>query len=201
MAALFLLRNPDDLDEVFKLDAALTDEDFDVELPADRTRVDVDLPRLRQMRKGTFGRAVADFFDANGLDPKSIPKLEAMDDREWVRAHLYETHDLWHVALGFGTDVPEELGLQAVYAAQLPGKLAPILIAGGLLRAALWRQREFSACLAAVSRGHAIGKACVPLVGVPWRDMWQLSTEEVRRRLGMPAGTPAPEPPLDPVAA
>lgn len=80
IAALFLLRNPDDLDEVFKLDAAL-DRDFDVPIPEKRTRVDIDLPALRKMKRGTFGRAVADFFDTNGLDPKAIPKLEAMTDR------------------------------------------------------------------------------------------------------------------------
>src|SRR5207302_8804824 len=42
MAALFLLRNPDDLDEVFKLDRALADEDFDVPLATERTRADID---------------------------------------------------------------------------------------------------------------------------------------------------------------
>jgi ubiquinone biosynthesis protein Coq4 len=183
LAALRLLKDPNDLDEVFKLDAALPKPKIDVALPADRTRVDIDLAQLRLMPEGTFGRAVADFFDANGLDPKSIPKLEAMSDREWITAHLYETHDLWHVALGFGTNVAEELGLQAVYAAQLPGRLAPILIAGGLLRAALWRTREFPECLAAVSRGHAVGKACAPLVGVAWNDMWTLSPNEVRARI------------------
>lgn len=125
-----------------------------------------------------------------------------MNDREWVRAHLYETHDLWHVALGFGTNVPEELGLQAVYAAQLPGQLAPILIAGGLLRAALWRQHEFKACLATVARGHALGKACRPLVGIEWQNLWHLTPLEVRRHLGIAElESPLPDPPFHPAAA
>ncbi len=159
---------------------------------ADRPRVNIDLPRLREMRRGTFGRAVAEFFDTHGLDPTAIPKLEVTDDGTYVHAHLYETHDLWHVALGFDTTVSEELGVQAVYAAQLPGKLAPILLAGGLLQAALWVQNDFSARLAAVARGHALGKRCEPLFGVRWNDLWELSVEDVRRRLRISEETEQP---------
>jgi ubiquinone biosynthesis protein COQ4 len=196
-AALLLLRNPNDLDEVFMLDRALPKSLLE-ELVArarshpegqraldERSRVDIDLARLRAMERGTFGRTVAEFFDAHGLDPRSIPKLDANDDASYVQAHLYETHDLWHVALGFGTNVSEELGLQAVYAAQIPGKLAPILIAGGLLQAALWVQDDFSARLAAVSRGYTLGKRCVPLFGVPWGSLWSSSLEEVRQQLAV----------------
>jgi glucose-6-phosphate-specific signal transduction histidine kinase len=43
MAALFLLKNPDDLDEVFKLDRALGKDALDFDVPAERTRVDIDL--------------------------------------------------------------------------------------------------------------------------------------------------------------
>jgi ubiquinone biosynthesis protein Coq4 len=34
----------------------------------------------------------------------------------------YETHDIWHVVTGFHTDVAGELGLQAFYLAQFPGR-------------------------------------------------------------------------------
>jgi ubiquinone biosynthesis protein COQ4 len=145
----------------------------------------VDLARLRTLPEGTFGRNVADFYDAHGLTPAAIPSLEAVDDASYVSAHLYETHDVWHVATGFGTTVAEELGLQAVYAAQMPGSLAPILIAGGLLQGALWVHDDFSARLAAVARGHALGKSARPLFGVLWDEMWGLPLEEVRRRIGV----------------
>jgi ubiquinone biosynthesis protein COQ4 len=196
-AALLLLKDPNDLDEVFMLDRAMPRAELDEILRTarlhptgrsalvDRPRVEIDLPCLREMQRGTFGRSVADFFDANRLDPTSIPKVDVTDDGTYAHAHLYETHDLWHVALGFGTTVSEELGLQAVYAAQLPGKLAPILIAGGLLQASLWVQGDFAARLAAVSRGYALGKQCLPLFGVRWNDLWGLRLEDVRERLGV----------------
>lgn len=214
-AALLLLKDPDDLEEVFMLDRALPREVLDELVrtarkhPTGRTalrdkpRLEIDLPTLRKLRAGTFGRAVADFFDAHGLDPKAIPKLDVSDDDDdatYVHAHLYETHDVWHVALGFGTNVSEELGLQAVYAAQLPGNLAPLLIAGGLVQSALWVQKDFSARLAAVARGHELGKRCEPLFGIRWADWWELPLEEVRRRLGLDI-EPLHTPPLHPAAA
>ena len=164
-----------------------------------RHRIAVDLERLRGLAPGTFGRKVADFYDANGLTPAAIPTIEALDDASYVTAHLYETHDVWHVATGFGTDVAEELGLQAVYAAQFPGWLAPILIAGGLVQAALWVHGDFTPRLAAVARGFAMGRGCRPLFGVPWDQMWELPIEEVRDRLGL--SMPAPSATRTPRAA
>ena len=157
VAALRLLRDPNRLDQVFVLDRATPPHVADLIVRAacahgdgrramkERHRVAVDLARLRSMATGTFGRHVADFYDDNGLTPAAIPTIDALDDTSYVTAHLYETHDVWHVATGFGTSVAEELGLQAVYAAQFPGRLASILIAGGLVQAALWVQGDFTA--------------------------------------------------------
>jgi len=197
LAGLRLMRDPNRLPDVFVLDRGLPRDVIDRIVDAARAHPDgraalerkprlaLDLERLRPLEPGSFGRAVADFYDANGLTPSAIPTLEALDDASFVQAHLYETHDIWHVATGFGSSVAEELGLQAVYAAQIPGRLAPLLIAGGLLQAALFVHDDFAARLAAVVRGYSLGKRSVPLFGVPWDDMWELSTDEVRRRLNL----------------
>jgi ubiquinone biosynthesis protein Coq4 len=194
-AALLLLRNPNRLEEVFALDRALprgTREQIllfarqSAEGRAaleTRPRVHIDLEVLRALPSGTFGRAVADFYDKNGLRPASIPTLAADDEPTYAQAHLYETHDLWHVALGFGTDVAEELGLQAVYAAQLPGRLAPILIAGGLLQAVFWVPTDFGARLSAIARGYSLGTKARPLFGIRWSDLWEVPLDEVRARI------------------
>jgi hypothetical protein len=89
---------------------------------ADRPRVAIELPYLRTLAPGTFGRATADFLDARRLDPADLPHRPASDELGWLRAHLFETHDLWHVVTGFDTDVAGEAGLQAFYLAQFrPG--------------------------------------------------------------------------------
>ena len=196
-AALRLLRDPNRLDEVFALNRAtplrvrrelvdaVSRSDRGRRALEERPRVAVDLERLRAMPEGSFGRAVADFYDRNGLTPAAIPSLQAVDSPSYVTAHLYETHDVWHVATGFGSDVADELGLQAVYAAQLPGRLAPILIAGGLVQAALWIHGDFAPRLASVARGYSMGRDCEPLFGVRWDEMWVLPLESVRERLGL----------------
>ena len=61
------------------------------------------------------------------LDPKDILVPENVgSDFDYVRAHLRETHDVWHPVTGFDTDVAGELGLQAFYLAQFQ---APLLAA------------------------------------------------------------------------
>jgi ubiquinone biosynthesis protein COQ4 len=198
-AAARLLRDPNRLDEVFALDRAMPRQAGERVVEAvnrhaqgrraleERRRLSLDLAKLRALPEGTFGRAVADFYDRNGLTPAAIPSLEASDAPTYVTAHLYETHDVWHVATGFGSDVAGELGLQAVYAAQLPGRLAPILIAGGLVQAALWVQGDFAARLASVAQGHRMGREGAPLFGVRWEEMWDLPLETVRARLVLTA--------------
>lgn len=141
--------------------------------------------KLRALPLGTFGRDVADFYDRNGLTPSAIPTLEATDAASYVQAHLYETHDLWHVALGFGSTVADEMGLQAVYAAQLPGRLAQLLVAGGLLQSVFFVPGDFTARLASVSRGYSLGTKGKPLFGAPWDEMWELTTAQVRERIGL----------------
>lgn len=198
-AAVRLLRDPNRLDEVFALDRATPERVRELLVEAvsrhekgrraleERPRLSMDLARMRALPEGTFGRAVAEFYDRNGLTPAAIPSLEAIDAPSYVTAHLYETHDVWHVATGFGSDVAGELGLQAVYAAQLPGRLAPILIAGGLVQAALWVKRDFAARLESVAQGHRMGREGEPLFGVRWNEMWDLPLETVRSRLGLGA--------------
>jgi ubiquinone biosynthesis protein COQ4 len=152
----------------------------------EKPRLDLDLARLRALPAGG-GRLLRRKLALARGDPT----LEAANDGAFVQAHLYETHDVWHVATGFGSSVAEELGLQTVHAAQIPGRLAPILIAGGLLQAALFVQNDFGARLAAVARGYALGKRAKRLFGTRWDGMWELSLAVVREQIGVAGGLSA----------
>jgi ubiquinone biosynthesis protein Coq4 len=199
LAGYRLLKDPTRLDEVFKIDDAIPGQRailarIVAEMRAHpgaaaalaaRPRLTVDLPTLRALPDGTFGRAVARFLDENGLDPRSIPMLDGSDELAWAKAHLYETHDVWHVVTGFATDEAGELGLQAFYAAQLPGRLPQMLLAGGLLQAAFWRPDDFRRRLAAMARGWDAGARAQPLFGVRWDALWTLPITRVRGDLGL----------------
>jgi ubiquinone biosynthesis protein COQ4 len=196
-AGLRLLRDPSRLDDVFEIDAAIPNQHrtyaaivggmraFPHAAAAlvERPRMNVDLRALRELPAATLGGAFARFLDANGLDPRAIPTLEDDDERTWARAHLYETHDIWHVATGFGTDIPGELGLMAFYAAQLPVRLPQFLLGGGFLHAALWDPDDFHARLGAAVRGWTAGREAHPLFGVRWDNLWHEPLSTVREQL------------------
>jgi ubiquinone biosynthesis protein Coq4 len=150
-----------------------------------RWHVHLDLAALRALPDGTLGREYARMMDDNGLDPQSIPTLSDATEMEYVRAHLYETHDLWHVATGFATDVAGELGLQAFYQAQLPGKLPAAILASGFLNTLLFNFGDRDRRIGEIARGWLLGRRSRPLFGVRWNDYFALPLDEVRRRLGL----------------
>jgi len=192
-------KDPDRLDEVIAIADSLNDTaafsaiiDHVRALPhgpaamVDRPRVDLDLVRLRQLPDGSFGREAARFLDARGLDPADLPRRPADTGEAWVRAHLFESHDLWHVVTGFDTDVAGEGGLQAFYMAQFPARLATILLGIIMLNTFLWKFDEKDLRMDAIVRGWQLGKQAGPLLGVPWAELWEVPLVEVRARLALP---------------
>ncbi|AKU94650.1 hypothetical protein AKJ09_01314 [Labilithrix luteola] len=193
-----LVRDPNRLGQVFEMaDALSTPEVIDKMAAAlardpqgdraldERPRIDVDLQELKRCPEGSLGRAFADTMIAQGLDPKDIPPLQSPDRATYVRAHLYETHDVWHTVTEFGTTWPEEIGLQAFYLAQIPGPLPAVLLAVGCLRVALFEMSARGAMMDAVARGWEMGKSARPLFGVRWNDLWNTPLDEVQAMLGV----------------
>lgn len=193
-----LVRDPNQLGKVFEMaDALATPEllgpmvktlskDPDgARAFADKPRLKVDLAELRKLHAGTFGRTFADEMDRQGLDPSALPDLPTPDAHAYLRAHLYETHDVWHVVTGFGTDWKGEIGLQSFYLSQIPGPLSAALLAVGCLRLAAYEMESRDALMGEIIRGWEMGKRARPFFGVRWNDLWTLSLDEVRSRLGV----------------
>lgn len=192
-------KNPDRLDEVIAIADRLGETDafraivahLEAQpggraVMADRPRVDLDLPRLRLLPDGSFGREAARFLDVRGLDPADLPRRAADDGPSWVRAHLFESHDLWHVVTGFDTDVAGEAGLQAFYLAQFPARLATILLGIVMLNTFVWKFDDKDARMDAIARGWQLGRGAGQLLGVRWADLWPVPLVEVRARLAVP---------------
>jgi len=195
-----LVKHPDHLDRVFEIADGMVSQRTEV-LGAmadhfrreprgaaalrDRPRLRFDLAALGRLPEGSTGRVFADHMRRNGLDPADIPTLTVGDELDFVRAHLYETHDVWHAVTGFDTDVAGELGLQAFYAAQGPGGLPWMLLAMGFLNTALYSMDDRDRRFDAIARGWEMGKRARPLFGVRWDELWTTPIEEVRRTLGV----------------
>jgi ubiquinone biosynthesis protein Coq4 len=146
----------------------------------------IDLVALRKLPAGTLGRVFADHLTDNHLDPASIPVPSyPAGDVRYVKTHLRETHDIWHVATGFDTDVAGEIGLQAFYLAQLPSRLSAALISMAFLHLATKNIDARDAIMTEVMRGWALGKRAKPLFGFSWAEHWATPLTEVRTRLGL----------------
>ena len=195
-----LVKHIDHLDRVFEIADALSEGNAE-ELEkmcatfaqdpagaaalAGKHRLRVDLPALSLLPAGTFGRVFAEHLIANGLDPTAIPTLPAQTDVEFMRAHLYETHDVWHAVTGFAADPAGELGLQAFYAAQTPGGLPFLLLSVGLLNTAFFAMEDRDRRFEAISQGWRMGRRARSLFGARWDELWSRPIAEVRALFGV----------------
>ncbi len=191
--------DPTQLDEVFVLaDLSEESEQLDKlmeELHADgrfgdalrdRPRLGaVDMRALRRLPEGSVGRAYADFMDARGLQHEDLQKVDGEGELAWVRNHLRETHDIWHVATGFDTDVAGELGLQTFYLAQFHGPLPVLLLTVGFANTMLKGMDEVDHRMRAIVRGWLLGRRAQPLFGVRWAERWDQPIDELRAELGL----------------
>ena len=148
----------------------------------------MDVAALSALPEGTLGRAFADFLRAAKLDPNDLPELPADDDGSYTIAHLYETHDLWHVVTGFSSEVSGELGLLAFYMAQFPGRLSPMLLSAGLMNTASRAMDDRADRMDAIARGWTLGKQADRLFGLRWAELWERSLVEVQASLGLVDG-------------
>jgi ubiquinone biosynthesis protein COQ4 len=144
----------------------------------------IDLGELKKLPEGTLGRVFADHMLENNLDPRSIPvPSHEPGDVRYIKTHLRETHDIWHVVTGFHTDVAGEIGLQAFYLAQLPSRLSAVLIAMAFVHLATKNIEPRDAVMTEIMRGWALGKRARSFFGFEWATHWATPLPEVRAML------------------
>src|SRR5207344_1606776 len=148
-AGLALALNPNDTQQVFYLAAAvdqaslqratdrLAADPTGRELLRARAAIDthhVDYAALRALPADTLGGAYARTLAAGSLDPDVFQRPPSLpEDLAYVAQRMRQTHDLWHVLTGLGTDIPGEVALQAFAHAQLGQNFARLIVTFGLL--------------------------------------------------------------------
>jgi ubiquinone biosynthesis protein COQ4 len=200
-ASVKLVKNPKRLDEVIDLADNISDPEVmqtfvdtiakdaqGARALREKPRVHIDLAAFDRLPVGTLGREFAALMRAAGLDPADLPHRPANDEHEFVRAHLFETHDIWHVVTGFKTDEAGELGLQAFYLAQLPARLSPLLLGIGMVNTFAFSFEDARPRMDEIARGWQLGKRAGQLFGTDWNALWDRPLAEVRAGFGI---TPA----------
>jgi ubiquinone biosynthesis protein COQ4 len=196
-AGAALLRNPNDTEQVFLLGAVAGRKRFPallarfvtsgsglelLERDATIDRKHVDYAALRKLPADSLGGAYVRMLDEEGLDPDlfqappGLPRALA-----YVAKRLRQTHDLWHLVTGYGTDVHSEIALQAFSYGQTGMPLSRLITIFGLLRwgfakPALWAQAW---------RAYRAGQQACFLATFDWEAHWEQPLDKVRQKLNV----------------
>jgi ubiquinone biosynthesis protein COQ4 len=199
-----LLRDPDDLPQVFTLIDSMSGtaphrllfgfQRTEVGKRLLRDRPDI-LPRLadraalRALPAGSVGRAYLDFVTSEGITPEGIrdasheSKASAYGtpDIEYLRGRMRDTHDLWHTVAGYRGDVLGELALLAFTLGQHWNSAIAVIVVAGLIKGFGHGETRL------VYEGFRRGRAAAWLPAQDWESMLAQPLDDVRGRLGLGA--------------
>lgn len=199
-----LLRNPDDLPQVFVVIESLAGDTLNRQrnrlqrsllgntLLRERPDVTVQLndrAYLESLPEGSLGRAYLQFtldeqISADGIreaSEQTSSEREISDEERYVYQRLRDTHDLWHVVTGYRGDVLGELALLGFIVAQTANPGIAVILLAGLLKG--FARGQSALVLDGVRRGR---RACW-LLETPWEELLAKPLDEVRQLLQLDA--------------
>src|SRR5688572_20734071 len=94
---------------------------------------ELDLEALARLPAGTLGHEFVRYFRDNGIEP-FVTTFPVHSDVDYLSKRYRETHDLFHVITGYGTDEPGEMELQAFVLGNLGIRQAALILAYSLPR-------------------------------------------------------------------
>lgn len=205
-----LLRDPDDLPQVFTLIQSMsgtaphrlsrkwkrteTGRRILKEQP-DITKLLADRESLRKMPEGSLGHAYLAFVESENISAEGIIAASNKDpyrgpeEFRFMHDRMRDTHDLWHAATGYKGDVLGELALLAFSIAQNWHGAVALIIVAGILKGF----SHGSGGTGVILDGWRRGKNAVFMPSQDWESLLPLPVEEVRRRLSLD-GVPQYEP-------
>lgn len=138
------------------------------------------LTELAKLHDDSFGKALHLHMHKNNLDFTLFPRIIPKRPIEYLSARIYQDHDLWHVLLGCGTGVEDELAIQAFGVAQIRTPVGVMIIAGGLLHLLAKNPMKAVAAIEKISNAYLVGKKSKFLLSVKLHDLLEKSLDEVR---------------------
>ena len=144
-------------------------------------RYDVD--DLLEFPVDTLGGAYARHMRAHNLRPDFYEQQTPQHRTNYLRMRIRQTHDIWHILTGFGTDEFGEVGLQGFYFAQFTNGQSALIGAGAMLKSLLrGRFGDLEKHVDAFCEGYCAGKRAESLLEVKWEGLWGERLEDVRKR-------------------
>jgi ubiquinone biosynthesis protein Coq4 len=151
----------------------------------------IDLQQLAAMPVGSFGHTFASLSIDRGIDPNIVEPIPGDTDGDWLMAHLYETHDFWHVLTGHYFNMDGEYGVSGFYMAQMPKFSFFAFFLSLLTLQHVWKKRDsLGGIVRAFCKGYDIGSKAKCVVGLDWENIYHRDLNELREELGIiEAGT------------
>ncbi|MCA1992972.1 MAG: hypothetical protein LDL41_13185 [Coleofasciculus sp. S288] len=148
----------------------------------------IDLEKLHQYPKDSFGYEYAHHMKANQLKPFNVsPELDEIAKHNVFALRYVITHDILHVLLGFDTSYAGEIGVLAFAAEQnyspslkLSLKLAKVLYP-------ILAPFQTKAIFTNICKGQELGKTAKFLLGVRFEEYWERPISEVKAEFGLTA--------------
>jgi ubiquinone biosynthesis protein COQ4 len=141
------------------------------------------IEELAKLPADTLGSAYARHMNANGLRQDYYQNVLPRQRMQYLRQRIRQTHDIWHVLTGLGTDEFDEVCIQGFYAGQYTSSMAAFIAAGAFIRSMLLaRFRDLEKHVDAFCEGYCAGKRSDSLLAVRWEELWGENLESLRRR-------------------
>lgn len=153
------------------------------------------LAELSRMPEGSLGQVYAARMLADGLDPDAIQRNAASAALEpgatelarkarYLTRRRTMTHDIHHTVTGFATDLPGEVGISAVYLAQIHQPVSLLYLCAVLLHT-MPEPGLYGRALHRLQEGLQMGWKAGNLLAQRWELAWERPLAEWRQALAI----------------
>ena len=143
---------------------------------------------LRQLNVNSLGRHYLKFVEIEHISADGLVEASQNDDLiqdpalRLFAERMRDSHDLWHVITGYGTDTFGEACLLAFTYSQTKNRGLGIIAIVGMIKIAQELGPEVKK---AMWQAYRAGKKAAWLPGLDWESLLQRPLEEVRQRLNI----------------
>jgi|1185.fasta_scaffold00668_2 ubiquinone biosynthesis protein COQ4 len=145
-----------------------------------------DIEALAKLPAETLGGAYARHMISNHLQADFYDDAPPRHRMHYLRLRIRQTHDIWHVLTGLGTDEFDEVALQAFYSGQFPNSTGAIIAVAAFLKSILRGHfDELGKHVESFAEGYCAGKRSGSLIAVKWEELWTEKLDALRARYGI----------------
>jgi len=140
---------------------------------------------MKTLEKGTMGRNYVEWLEKWGVSPDTREPVRFIDDPElaYVVTRYRQSHDFFHVLLGFPVSLPGETVVKWFEFANMGLPVALLASIGGPLRLPSGRRGRL---WKAYGRwALETGSSCELLLSVEWEKVWDVKVKDLRGMLGI----------------